>query len=29
MWLAWAEAMHAHWGEKQLLFLDLRYGAKT
>ncbi len=29
MWMAWAEAAFEHGGEKQRLFADLRYGAKT
>ena len=29
MWMAWAEAAYHHGGEKQRLFVDLRYGAKT
>jgi len=29
MWMGWAEAAYRHGGEKQRLFVDLRYGAKT
>ena len=29
MWMGWAEAAWRHGGEKQRLFVELRYGAKT
>jgi len=29
MWMGWAEAGYRHSGEKQRLFVELRYGAKT
>jgi len=29
IWMAWAEAAYRHTGEKQRLFVDLRYGART
>ncbi len=29
MWMAWAEAGYAHTGEKQRLFAEFKYGAKT
>ena len=29
MWMAWAEAAYRHGGDKQRVFAELRYGAKT
>ena len=29
MWMGWAEAAYRHGGEKQRLFVELRYGAKS
>ena len=29
MWMGWAEAAYRHSGEKQRLFVDLRYGARS
>ena len=29
MWMDWAEAIYRHSGEKQRLFVDLRYGARS
>ena len=29
MWMAWAKAAYEHTGEKQRLFAELRYGARS